>query len=104
MSDCIIGDEPQHPAGQERRPVAVDFWPGEYVVISLETWEALREDVTALKKQAGVEKLNRDVIYSEFMVPDSGPRVCPFCGIDMWGHRAYCRKMFADENDPGAEY
>lgn len=94
----------EYPEGQERQPVPVDFMPGAYVVMSLETWEQLHNEVEALKKKAGVEKLAKAVIYSQFEVPDTGPRVCPFCGLDHWMHRSRCRMLYNDPNDPDAEY
>jgi len=99
-----LGDEPQHPEGEERCSVPVNIWPGKYVLLTQEEWNTFFAQVQDLKKRAGVDKLDPPVRYATFEVPDTGPRICPYCGMDFWHHRSRCRMMYADPNDPDAEY
>lgn len=99
----IIGDRPE-PANPEeaRRPVPVDFWPGEYVILSLAAWRRVELVLHAHPEDS--EPLRGDLDLQQLEVPDTGPRVCPYCKMDFWTHRSRCRMLFNDPNDPDAEY
>jgi hypothetical protein len=98
-----IGTKPKYPEGQERRPIPFDFWPGHYVVLTMEDWLKIHKLVTQhVLEQARATRTIPKI--QEVKVPDSGPRVCPYCGMDFWHHRSHCRMMFEDPNDPDAEY
>jgi hypothetical protein len=98
-----LGVMPSHPKGEERRFIPVDFWPGEYVVLPLEEWNRI-VDLVKERIPEDVRKDYRPANAQEFEAPDSGPRICPYCGMDFWMHRGRCRMMYVDPNDPDAEY
>lgn len=98
-----LGTKKNWPEGEERRPLPVDFWPGHYVTLTYEDWLKVHAHATEVAKKQAAETRTIPKIQ-EFTVPDSGPRVCPFCELDHWQHRGRCRVMFNDPNDPDAEY
>lgn len=99
-----LGKRPEYPEGEERQSVPVEMWPGDYVLLTKEDWEILSSQVDSLKQKVGLAKLGTEVLITEFTIPDTGPRICPHCGMDHWMHRSRCRMLYADPNDPDAEY
>jgi hypothetical protein len=103
MSERItLGEPPPTKKGEERQPTPVGIYPGDYVLLTQKEWEKIEALVGSWVPKR-IKKLH-PVTVTSLCIPDSGPRICPYCGMDFWQHRGMCRMMFADPNDPDAEY
>lgn len=88
--DEIIGKKLNYPKGQERQPYSVDFWPGEYIIFTKEDWDEIRAYIPKTKKEKLKQNIHPPILLD---IPDSGPRICPECGLDNWLHKSQCGKL-----------